>query len=396
MGMKSIAILGSTGSIGRSTVEVVRAAPNRFCIDLLVAGGNAACLADQIRECRPRVAGLANTQSHTELCALLGISSAARSFGETRLISGADEVVEAVRESCAPTVVAAVVGMAGLSGVIAALESGKDVALANKESLVVAGSLVVERAAESGARLIPVDSEHSAIFQALQGVPRGDLESVVLTASGGPFLRTPAEEFEMITPERAVRHPKWSMGAKISVDSATLMNKALEVIEARWLFDLKPDAIEVIVHPQSVIHSMVRLRDGGLLAQLSVPDMKGPIAYALTFPEERIAGVMPRLDFAQLGQLSFEAVDHHRFPSVQRALECLKGPRGACAVFNAANEVAVSEFLNGRLSFSSIYRVVDRALERFSGSSYASLSDLGELCSAVSEWSRQTAQSESE
>jgi 1-deoxy-D-xylulose-5-phosphate reductoisomerase len=326
----------------------------------------------------------------------LGVSSGARSFGETRLICGEDEVITAVRESRASIIVAAVVGMAGLGGVMAAVESGKDVALANKESLVVAGSLVVERAKANGVKLIPVDSEHSAIFQALQGVPGGDVESIVLTASGGPFLRTAVSEFKRITPEQAVRHPRWNMGAKISVDSATLMNKALEVIEARWLFEVSPDAIEVIVHPQSIIHSMVRLRDGGLLAQLSVPDMKGPIAYALTFPGERLGGVMPRLDFAQLGHLSFEGVDHERFPSVRRAIECLKGAKGACAVLNAANEVAVSEFLNGRLSFSSIFTVVDRALERFSESSYTSLSDLGELCAAVTEWSRQIARSTSE
>jgi 1-deoxy-D-xylulose-5-phosphate reductoisomerase len=305
-------------------------------------------------------------------------------------------VLCAVRESDASIVVAAVVGMAGLGGVIAALESGKDVALANKESLVVAGSLVVDIAKKYGARLLPVDSEHSAIFQALVGVPREDLESVVLTASGGPFLRTPVQEFAGITPEQAVQHPKWSMGAKISVDSATLMNKALEVIEAKWLFDLLPDAIEVVVHPESIIHSMVRLKDGGLLAQLSVPDMKGPIAYALTFPGPRLCGVVPRLDFARLGQLTFEEVDHQRFPSVQMALGCLRGARGAAAVFNAANEVAVSEFLNKRLRFSSIFRVVDRALERFGGSSYSSLVDLDELCKGVTEWARQIAKSESE
>jgi 1-deoxy-D-xylulose-5-phosphate reductoisomerase len=353
-------------------------------------------LAEQIVRLKPQVAGLANCEKFTELCALLRVSEATRRFGETRLICGDDEIVAAVRESSASIVVAAVVGMAGLRGVVAALESGKDVALANKESLVVAGSLVVEKATAHGVQLLPVDSEHSAIFQALQGVPREDLESVILTASGGPFLRTPVEDFSSITPELAVRHPKWNMGAKISVDSATLMNKALEVIEARWLFDVQPEAIEVIVHPQSIIHSMVRLRDGGLLAQLSVPDMKGPIAYALTFPGSRLCGVMPRLDFVQLGQLTFEAVDHGRFPSIQRALECLRGTRGAPAVFNAANEVAVSEFLNNRLPFSSIYRVIDRALERFGGSSYASLSDLVELCAAVTEWSRQMLKSESE
>lgn len=394
--MKRVAILGSTGSVGVSTTQVVEAAPGELCVDLLVAGNNASRLAEQIIRLKPRVAGLANGEKLQELCSLLGVSEASRQFGETRLICGDDEIIAAVRESDASVVVAAVVGMAGLSGVVAALESGKDVALANKESLVVAGSLVVEKVNAHGVRLLPVDSEHSAIFQALQGVPREDLDSVVLTASGGPFLRTPAEDFRSITPEQAVRHPKWNMGAKISVDSATLMNKALEVIEARWLFDLQPERIEVIVHPQSIIHSMVRLRDGALLAQLSVPDMKGPIAYALTFPGPRLQGVMPRLDFAQLGQFTFEEVDHKRFPSIQRALECLRGARGAAAVFNAANEVAVSEFLNNRLPFASIYRVIDQALERFGGSSYASLSDLDELCTAVTEWSRHIIQSESE
>lgn len=394
--MKRIALLGSTGSIGVSTVEVVEAAPGQLCIDLLVAGSNAERLAEQITRCRPHVAGLANRAHFSELCARLGVSERSRRFGDTHLVCGDDEIASAVRESGASIVVAAVVGMAGLSGVVAALESGKDLALANKESLVVAGSLVVELARTRGARIIPVDSEHSAIFQVLQGVPREDLESVVLTASGGPFLRTPAQEFRSITPERAVRHPKWNMGAKISVDSATLMNKALEVIEARWLFDVQPEAIEVVIHPQSIVHSMVRLRDGGLLAQLSVPDMKGPIAYALTFPGPRLGGVMPRLDLAQLGQLTFEGVDHGRFPSIQRAMECLRGARGAAAVFNAANEVAVSEFLNKGLPFSSIYTVIDRALERFGARSYDSLADLSELCLAVTEWSRQIAQSESE
>ncbi|MFN4895867.1 MAG: 1-deoxy-D-xylulose-5-phosphate reductoisomerase [Pseudomonadota bacterium] len=392
--MKNIAILGSTGSIGVSTIQVVEAAPEQFRVDLLVAGGNVARLAEQIRRCRPRVAGLAQRERLTALCAELGISETARRFGDTQLISGNDEILEAVRQSNASIVVAAVVGMAGLGGVVAALESGKDVALANKESLVVAGSLIVEKARARGVRLIPVDSEHSAIFQALQGVPQEDVQSVVLTASGGPFLKTPIEQFSSITPEQAVRHPKWNMGAKISVDSATLMNKALEVIEARWLFDVEPDAIEVVVHPQSVIHSMVRLRDGGLLAQLSVPDMKGPIAYALTFPGPRLSGVIPRLDFAQLGQLTFEDVDHVKFPSINRALACLRGARGASAVLNAANEVAVAEFLNGKLAFSSIFNLVDRALDQFGGNSYTTLDNLDELCTTVTEWARQIVRSE--
>lgn len=394
--MKTIAILGSTGSIGRSTVEVVSSYPDQFAIDLLVAGSNAARLAEQIRACRPRVAGLANSDSFGELCSLLGVAESSRNFGDTHLICGQDEVVSAVRQSRATTVVAAVVGMAGLEGVMAALEAGKDVALANKESLVVAGSLVVQAASDSGARLLPVDSEHSAIFQVLQGVPRGDLESLVLTASGGPFLRTPHEEFGLITPERAVRHPQWSMGAKISVDSATLMNKALEVIEARWLFDVEPDAIEVVIHPQSIIHSMVRVRDGSVLAQLSVPDMKGPIAYALRYPEVRLKSVMPRLDFASIGQFTFERVDCGRFPSIERAKECLRGASCDAAVLNAANEVAVAEFLKGRIAFPVIFQVIEKALEQFCGRNLTTLVELGELCTEVTEWSRQIARSASE
>jgi 1-deoxy-D-xylulose-5-phosphate reductoisomerase len=389
--MKALALLGSTGSIGVSTTEVVSANRDRFSFDLLVAGSNAELLAEQIRVFRPAVAGLSDRGAFARLCECLGVSRDRPVWEGVRLICGEDEVVEAVRASRARLVVAAVVGMAGLSGVVAALESGKDVALANKESLVVAGELVVRLAEANSARLIPVDSEHSAIFQVLRGVPAEDLSSVILTASGGPFLRTPVEEFAAITPERAVRHPRWSMGAKISVDSATLMNKALEVIEARWLFNLTPDRIEVIVHPQSIIHSMVRLRDGGVLAQLSEPDMKGPIAYALSFPDGRLGGVMRRLDFARLGTLTFEPVDHGRFPSVARALECLAGSRGAPAVFNAANEVAVDEFMNGRIAFSSIFRLVDKALERFDGANYTGLADLGELCCSVTEWCRQNA-----
>jgi 1-deoxy-D-xylulose-5-phosphate reductoisomerase len=308
-------------------------------------------------------------------------------------VSGDDEIASAVTSSIAELVVAAVVGMAGLQGVMAALDSGKNVALANKESLVVAGSLVVEKAAERGATLIPVDSEHSAIYQVLQGVPKGQLASIILTASGGPFLRKPRSEFSSITPQEAVRHPKWSMGAKISVDSATLMNKALEVIEARWLFDVSPEQIEVIVHPQSVVHSMIRLHDETVLAQLSEPDMKGPIAYALGYPDTRLPQVMPRLDFARIGELTFQELDHETFPSVQRALECLRGARGASAVFNAANEVAVAEFLAGKISFLAIFRLVEMALDRFGDRGYANLLELKELCNLVTEWTRQTASS---
>ncbi len=391
--MKRLALLGSTGSIGTSTIELVENHSQSFSFDLLVAGSNARLLAAQIRRCRPQVAGLAEPRAFDELCRELGVSPTSRRWEETQLISGSDEILAAVRNSRAELVVAAVVGMAGLPGVMAALESGKDVALANKESLVVAGALVVERAREKGVRLIPVDSEHSAIFQVLRGISRSDLKAVILTASGGPFLNTPQSEFGRITPAQAVRHPKWNMGAKISVDSATLMNKALEVIEARWLFDVAPEAIEVVVHPQSIIHSMIRLSDETVLAQLSEPDMKGPIGYAINFPNGRLSGVMPRLDFTKIKELTFSTLDAERFPSVQRALECLRGAKGACAVFNAANEVAVTEFLNGSISFPSIFNVVDSCLERFGGAGYTTLQELGNLCGEVSDWARQHAQS---
>lgn len=391
--MRRVAIVGSTGSIGVSALEVLRMHPERFSVDLLVAGRQAKALAGQIREFRPAVAAMADVEGYAELRRELGLGAGAARWEGTELVCGEDEVATAVKSVQSEIVLAAIVGMAGLSSVVAALESGKDVALANKESLVVAGALMLEKAALHGARLIPVDSEHSAIFQVLQGVKREDLTSLILTASGGPFRTTPAAEFASITPERALKHPQWSMGAKISVDSATMMNKALEVIEARWLFDMTPDAIEVIVHPQSIVHSMVRLRDGTLLAQLSVPDMKGPIAYALTFPEGRLGAVMHPLDLVAVKELSFEPVDDVRFPAVSRARECLRGAKGAAAVLNAANEVAVEAFLGGRIPFRGIYDLVDAALEKFGHQGYDTLDELWENCAAVMEWARHRTQS---
>ena len=387
--MKRIAILGSTGSIGTSALEVVEAHTEQFTVELLVAGRRGSDLADQIKRFRPTVAGVAGRTAFGELCEVLGISPKSREWNGTRLICGEDEIAAAVRESKASVVLAAVVGMAGLSGVLAALDAGKDVALANKESLVVAGALVLERARKSGSRLIPVDSEHSAIYQVLQGIREGELSSIILTASGGPFRTTPLETFAEITPERALKHPQWTMGSKITIDSATMMNKALEVIEARWLFDIPSESIEVVVHPQSIIHSMIRLKDETVLAQMSLPDMKGPIAYALRFPESRLAGVMKPLDFSKVRELTFEPVDDAKFPGVRRAHECLVGAKGACAVLNAANEVAVAQFLTHRISFPSIHALIEESLERFGDSGYESLGDLVDLCTAVTGWARQ-------
>ena len=391
MGIRHIGVVGSTGSIGTSTLEVVAAHPQRFRVDFLVAGKRGDMLAEQVRKVRPRIAAVSDADGFLQLCKSLGVSTTSARYNDTELVCGDDAILNVIRESKAEVVVAAVVGMAGLAGVLAAIDSGKDIALANKESLVVAGELVMNLADAHGAALIPVDSEHSAIFQVLQGTKDDDLDSVILTASGGPFLHTPISEFGSITPERALKHPKWNMGAKISIDSATMMNKALEVIEARWLFDVQPKAIEVIIHPQSIIHSMVRLVDGSVLAQLSIPDMKGPIAYALTYPNDRAIGVMQRLDFSRVTELTFLPVDNEKFPGLARARACLQAENGACAVLNAANEVAVELFLNKGISFESIHALIGEALEVFGGRSYRSLEELFALTEEVSVWSRQYA-----
>jgi 1-deoxy-D-xylulose-5-phosphate reductoisomerase len=374
MGLRRIAVVGSTGSIGTSTLEVVKANPDRFVIDCLVAGRRGDVLAEQVRAFRPRVAAVSDAAGFEALRKGLGVSPTTSRWNDTELVCGDDGIVNLIRESRAEVVVAAVVGMAGLAGVLAAIDSGKDIALANKESLVVGGELVMKRARAAGVSIIPVDSEHSAIFQVLQGTQEDDLESVILTASGGPFLHTPLAEFSAITPERA-------------------LNKALEVIEARWLFNVPSKRIEVIIHPQSIIHSMIRLVDGTVLAQLSIPDMKGPIAYALTYPNDRARGVMERLDFTKVTELTFLNVDDQKFPGLRRARECIEGANGACAVLNAANEVAVELFLNKALSFESIHRLIGDSLEKFGSRSYQDIEGLFSLTDEVSVWARQHATS---
>jgi 1-deoxy-D-xylulose-5-phosphate reductoisomerase len=387
--MKRIAVVGSTGSIGASALEVVAQHSSLFQVELLVAGSNYRALAEQIKAFRPQVAGLVDESAFQQLLRELGIASTGEPvYNGTRLVCGESEVLASIRESHASLVLAAAVGMAGLPSVMCALESGKDVALANKEALVVAGSLVLEKANQRGVQIIPVDSEHSAIFQVLQNVKPDDLSSIILTASGGPFRRTPLAELGAITPAQALKHPQWSMGAKITIDSATMMNKALEVIEAHWLFNVPSERIEVIVHPQSIIHSMIRLRDNSVLAQASVPVMKGPIAYALNYPHGRLDSVMDRLDFAKLKELTFEELDNEKFPSVERARACLQGARGAAAVFNAANEVAVEAFLSEQIPFLAIHAIIADALDKFGSSGYSSLQEVQALCASVTEWAR--------
>lgn len=370
-------MLGSTGSIGTSTVDVVRHLPDRLQIVGLAAHSKWEQLADQCRAFKPRYA---------ILCDPTAFRAADRAFfpKETELLCGEDGVARLVTDPDVDVVVSAVVGAAGLQGTWAALEAGKTVALANKETLVVAGPLVTELAARRGARLLPVDSEHSAVFQALGGHPAADVTRVVLTGSGGPFRGKTAAELEDATREQALKHPTWQMGPKITIDSATLMNKALEVIEARWLFGLAPNQIGVIVHPESVVHSFVEFVDGSVLAQLSPPDMRLPIQYALLYPD-RVAGPTKRLDWHALSALRFEQPDRVTFQALDLGFE-VAARGGTCgAVLNAANEVAVERFLAGELGFLDIARCCRAVLDAHD---YEPTPALGRLL-ALDRWARQ-------
>jgi 1-deoxy-D-xylulose-5-phosphate reductoisomerase len=355
--MKRLAILGATGSIGRNTLAILEAFPERFCAVALTARGNVALLAEQVKRFRPRLAVVQDETAAHELSARLGRPMA------TEVLWGPEGYRAAASHPEAEMVVSALVGAAGLLPTLAAIEAGKDIALANKETLVMAGPLVMQRAAARGVRILPVDSEHSAIFQCLEGQPRQGVERLWLTASGGPFRDLPAAGFAAIRPADALRHPTWRMGAKISIDSATLMNKGLEVIEAQHLFAMPVERISVVVHPQSIVHSMVAFVDGALLAQMGPPDMKGAIAYALAYPE-RLPRPTAALDLAGIGALTFEEPDTDRFPCLGLAFEA--GRRGGSlpAVMNAANEVAVQAFLAERLPFNGIPRVIDQTLQR--------------------------------
>jgi len=362
---KRLAVLGSTGSIGVNTLDVAARHPERFSVTVLAAGKNDALLLEQCIGHRPAHAVLANADSAERLARAVKERGLA-----TQVHFGAEALEQVVARDDVDAVMAAIVGAAGLPATLAAARAGKQVLLANKEALVMSGSLFMRAVAEGGATLLPIDSEHSAIFQSL---PRGfscgregELERagarrVLLTASGGPFRTTPVERLARVTPQQACAHPNWVMGRKISVDSATMMNKGLEVIEAHWLFGAPLEAIEVVVHPQSVIHSMVEYADGSVIAQLGQPDMRTPIACALAYPERIASGVAP-IDFTTLGALEFERVDARRFPCVGLAREAIREGGTAPAVLNAANEIAVESFLDGRLSFTGIAEVIESVL----------------------------------
>jgi len=360
--MKTLSILGSTGSIGTQTLDIVRSFPERFRVGALAAGRNVSLLAEQVREFRPACVAVADADGARELREALGVDGAGLS-----LASGA-EGLEAAAVHEADLVVSGLVGAVGLEPTLAAIRAGRDVALANKEVLVMAGALVMREVARAGVTLLPVDSEHSAIFQVLAGQRREDAARIVLTASGGPFRTWPAARIAGASVDEALAHPNWAMGPKISIDSASLMNKGLEVIEARWLFDCAPDEVDVVVHPESIVHSLVEFRDGSVLAQLGLPDMHAPIALALTWPE-RLALALPRLDLSELAALHFEAPDHDRFPCLGLAFAALRGSEAAPAVLNAANEVAVAAFLAGRVPFPGIAATNGAVLDGFLASS---------------------------
>jgi len=361
--VKGISILGSTGSIGLSTLDVVRRHPDRFRVVALAADRNDARLLEQCLEFRPALAALASPEAASRLA-----REVSRHGLPTRVEAGPEGLAAVAAAPEASQVMAAIVGAAGLGPTLAAAGAGKRVLLANKESLVCAGRLLMDAVSASGAELVPIDSEHNAIFQCLpQPGPVGrcppGVRRILLTASGGPFRGWPAADLPRVTPEQAVAHPNWTMGRKISVDSATLMNKGLELIEACWLFGVTPDRVEIVVHPQSVIHSMVEYVDGSVLAQLGNPDMRTPIAHALGWPD-RIESGVESLDLVAVGQLAFERPDTDRFPCLRLARDAAEAGGTAPAVLNAANEVAVAAFLGGRLNFTRIAEVIDSVLQR--------------------------------
>jgi 1-deoxy-D-xylulose-5-phosphate reductoisomerase len=353
--MKRLAILGSTGSIGVSTLEIVAAHPDRFRVDALTAGTNLDLLQQQIAAFRPSLVAVLNDELAAQLRRRLPAD------GRPEIIPGVEGLIAAATLPQVEMVVAAIVGAAGLVPTAAAIKAGKEIALANKETLVTAGHLIMDAVKQAGVKLYPVDSEHSAVFQSIEGHRGEDIEKIILTASGGPFLNWPLERLREVTIADALNHPNWSMGRKITIDSATMMNKGLEVIEARWLFDVQSEKIDVNIHPQSIIHSMVEYVDGCVIAQLGTPDMKAPIAYALAYPERIASGVKP-LDLTSFSGLTFFRPDLAKFRCLQLAYDSLGAGESMPAVMNAANEVAVEAFLAGRICFLDIPAAIERTM----------------------------------
>ncbi len=364
---RRVTILGSTGSVGRNTIDLIERQPKNFIVEALTANGNAELLADQARRLGARMAVVADEGRYADLKRALDGSGIEAAAGREGLVEAANRPAE--------WVMAAIVGAAGLEPTLAAVRRGAIIALANKECLVCAGPLMVDEVASCGAAMLPVDSEHNAIFQVFDFERPDSVERIILTASGGPFRTRSLDEMAAVTPAQAVAHPNWDMGAKISVDSATMMNKGLELIEAHYLFGLPEDRIEILVHPQSIVHSMVAYVDGSVLAQLGTPDMRTPISYTLGWPR-RMAAPSARLDLAQISKLTFEPPDSKRFPAISLSRQALKTGGSAPTILNAANEVAVHGFLDGKVGFLDIPRIVETTLERAAPSMPSSLDDV--------------------
>jgi 1-deoxy-D-xylulose-5-phosphate reductoisomerase len=386
--VKSVSIFGSTGSIGQSTLAVVRLHPKHYRVQSLVANAQVDVLWAQIQEFHPRTVGVADPAAAARLRERIAEQIPDGAL-RPEIVDQPAQIAALAAEESVDVVVAAIVGVAGLASTWAAVRAGKQVLLANKESLVAAGQIMMTAVAESGATLLPIDSEHNAIFQCLPvgEQPAKAVDKLILTASGGPFRTHPLERFSEITVDEACRHPNWSMGRKISVDSATMMNKGLEVIEASWLFGMPASRIDVIVHPQSVIHSMVQFADGSVLAQLGLPDMRTPIAHALAWPERIESGVAP-LDFTSLNGLHFHAPDCERFPCLRLAYAAIESGGNAPLVLNAANEVAVAAFLDGRIAFNDISRLIEAVMNLVQSGTRTAAPESIEAVLDENEWAR--------
>ena len=378
--MKHVAILGSTGSIGRSALAVVDAHPDRLKVVSLAAGDNAERLAEQIARYRPTIAAMATDQGVDRLRGLCGAMP-------PDVRAGAAGLVAVATHPAAHVVICATAGTAALEAVLAAIDAGKTIALANKEVLVMAGQLVMDAARCRGVDILPVDSEHNALHQCLHGRSRTEIRRLILTASGGPFRDHPAATLEHVDPDAALRHPTWQMGRKITIDSATLMNKGLEVIEAHWLFRVSADQIDVVIHPQSIVHSMVELIDGSVIAHLGITDMRLPIQYACSYPERWDGGQLASLDLTRVGALEFQPPSPGRFPCLELAYRALRAHGTAPVVLNAANEVAVEAFLDRKLGFMGIPRVIDKALSAHQPENLSTL----EVVRRVDQWAREYA-----
>jgi len=378
--MKKLSILGSTGSIGVNVLEIVSQYPDKFQVVALSGGVNVGRMAEQIRRFSPQLASVMDVPSAARLQECLPQKS-------IHILSGPEGLLAVASHPEADMVVCALVGSVGLLPTLAAVRARKTLALANKESLVMAGEILVREAQEKGVEILPIDSEHSAIFQALAGHRKEDIKRIILTASGGPFLYTPLKQLAQVTAQQALHHPQWRMGKKVTIDSASLMNKGLEVIEAHWLFGFPTSKIEVHIHPQSIVHSMVEYIDGSVIAQLAIPDMRGPIAYALSYPE-RLDLKLPSLNFFEVQKLTFQPVDGERFPALGLAYRALEEGGTMPVVLNAANEVAVEAFLQGRLGFRQISTLIGKTMNLHQTTNQGNLEDV----LGAHAWARQKAQ----